>query len=175
MNVPVKPPIRRETMRIAGKRVETDGVVEVFNPYTNEVVGTVPAARPEHVREAFRTAKAFKATLTRYERQRILQRTAEILRDRTEEFARLITAESGLCWKDSLYEASRAYDVWSFAAQLTIKDDGEIYSCDISPNGMLRKIYTTRLPLLCMIYAVTPFYLSFIMVIHKLTTGIACT
>ena len=72
-------------MRIAGKRVETDGVVEVFNPYTNEVVGTVPAARPEHVREAFRTAKAFKATLTRFERQRILQRTAEILRDRTEE------------------------------------------------------------------------------------------
>ena len=62
-----------------------------------------------------------------------------MLRDRREDFARLITAESGLCWKDSLYEASRAYDVWSFAAQLTIKDDGEIYSCDISPNGKARK------------------------------------
>lgn len=173
MNAPVKPPIRRETMRIAGKRVETDGVVEVFNPYTNEVVGTVPAARPEHVREAFRTAKAFKATLTRYERQRILQRTAEILRDRTEEFARLITAESGLCWKDSLYEASRAYDVWSFAAQLTIKDDGEIYACDISPNGKQRKIYTTRMPLLGVISAITPFNHPLNMVSHKLAPAVA--
>src|SRR5918997_3219003 len=137
MNVQTKPTadIRHEGMRIAGKRVDVAERIEVFNPYNNAVVGTVPAARPEHVREAFAKARAFKPTLTRYERQQILQKTAEILRDRKEEFARLITAESGLCWKDSLYEASRAYDVWSFAAQLTIKDDGEIYSCDISPNG----------------------------------------
>jgi phosphonoacetaldehyde dehydrogenase len=173
MNAPVKPPIRRETMRIAGKRVETDSVVEVFNPYTNEVVGTVPAARPEHVREAFAKARTFKPALTRYERQQILQRTAEMLRDRTEEFARLITAESGLCWKDSLYEASRAYDVWSFAAQLTIKDDGEIYACDISPNGKQRKIYTTRMPLLGVISAITPFNHPLNMVSHKLAPAIA--
>ncbi|MDW4810016.1 aldehyde dehydrogenase family protein, partial [Escherichia coli] len=76
--------------------------VEVFNPYTNKVVGTVPAARPEHVRSAFAKAAAFKPKLTRYERQRILLRTAELLAGRKEEFARLITAESGLCWKDSL-------------------------------------------------------------------------
>ena len=173
MNVAVKPPPRREAMRIAGRRIETDDVVEVFNPYTNEVVGTVPAARPEHVRDAFAKAKAFRPTLTRYERQQILQRTAETLRDRREEFARLITAESGLCWKDSLYEASRAYDVWSFAAQLTIKDDGEIYSCDISPNGKSRKIYTTRLPLLGVISAITPFNHPLNMVSHKLAPAIA--
>ena len=154
-------------------RIETDDVVEVFNPYTNEVVGTVPAARPEHVRDAFAKAKAFRPTLTRYERQQILQRTAETLRDRREEFARLITAESGLCWKDSLYEASRAYDVWSFAAQLTIKDDGEIYACDISPNGKSRKIYTTRLPLLGVISAITPFNHPLNMVSHKLAPAIA--
>ncbi|MGO4263904.1 aldehyde dehydrogenase family protein, partial [Lysobacter sp. TAB13] len=121
MNANVNPPVRRETMRIAGKLVSTDDMVEVRNPYDNSVVGLVPAARPEHVREAFAKARAFKPTLTRYERQQILQKTAELLRDRKEEFARLITAEAGLCWKDSLYEASRAYDVWSFAAQLTIK------------------------------------------------------
>ncbi len=173
MNAPVKPPVRREAMRIAGKKVETGEVIEVFNPYTNEVVGTVPAARPEHVRDAFAKARAFKAKLTRYERQQILQRTAEILRDRKEEFARLITAESGLCWKDSLYEASRAYDVWSFAAQLTIKDDGEIYSCDISPNGKSRKIYTTRVPLMGVISAITPFNHPLNMVSHKLAPAIA--
>ena len=173
MNAPVKSPFRREAMRIAGKHVQTDDIVEVLNPYDNSVVGTVPAARPEHVRDAFARARAFKPKLTRYERQQILQRTAEMLRDRKEHFARLITAESGLCWKDSLYEASRAYDVWSFAAQLTIKDDGEIYSCDISPNGKARKIYTTRLPLLGVISAITPFNHPLNMVSHKLAPAIA--
>ena len=103
--------VRHEAMRIAGKRVETDHRIEVFNPYNGAVVGAVPAARPEHVREAFAKAKAFKPKLTRYERQQILLRTADLLAARKEEFAKIITAESGLCWKDSLYEAGRAYDV----------------------------------------------------------------
>ena len=99
------------------------------------------------MREAFAKAKAFKPKLTRYERQQILLKTADLLAARKEEFARIITAESGLCWKDSLYEAGRAYDVYSFAGQLTIKDDGETYACDISPQGKQRKIFTTRFPL----------------------------
>jgi phosphonoacetaldehyde dehydrogenase len=173
MNVMTKPAIRQESMRIAGRHVSTDEQIDVFNPYTNEVVGTVPAGRPEHVREAFAKAHAFKPRLTRYERQCILQRTAELLSERKEDFARLITAETGLCWKDGLYEASRAFDVWSFAAQLTCKDDGEIYSCDISPNGKNRKIFTTRLPLLGVISAITPFNHPLNMVSHKLAPAIA--
>lgn len=173
MNAPMKPAVRRESMRIAGKLVNTDETIEVLNPYNNEVVGTIPAGRPEHVREAFARARAYRPTLTRFERQRILQTTAEILRDRKDDFARLITAESGLCWKDSLYEASRAYDVWSFAAQLVIRDDGEIYSCDISPNGKNRKIFTMRTPLLGVISAITPFNHPLNMVSHKLAPAIA--
>jgi len=175
MNLQAKPvaEIRHEAMRIAGKRVETAERVEVLNPYNGAVVGTVPAARPEHVREAFAKAKAFKPKLTRYERQQILLRTAELLRDRKEQFARIITAESGLCWKDSLYEASRAYDVYSFAGQLTIKDDGEVYACDISPQGKQRKIFTTRMPLGGVISAITPFNHPLNMVSHKLAPAIA--
>ncbi|MHC1946434.1 phosphonoacetaldehyde dehydrogenase [Bradyrhizobium sp. UFLA06-06] len=167
------PAVRHEQMRIAGSLVDTDEHVEVFNPYTNKVVGTVPAARPEHVRSAFARAAAFKPKLTRYERQRILLRTAEILAGRKEEFARLITAESGLCWKDSLYEAGRAYDVYSFAGQLAIQDDGETFSCDISPQGKARKIFTTRTPLLGAISAITPFNHPLNMVSHKIAPAIA--
>jgi putative phosphonoacetaldehyde dehydrogenase len=174
MNIQIKPAaVRHEAMRIAGKRVETDQVVEVFNPYNGAVVGTVPAARGEHVREAFAKAKAFKPKLTRYERQQILLKTADLLVSRKEEFARLITAESGLCWKDSLYEAGRAYDVYSFAGQLTIKDDGETYACDISPQGKQRKIFTTRFSLNGVISAITPFNHPLNMVSHKLAPAIA--
>jgi putative phosphonoacetaldehyde dehydrogenase len=175
MNIQTKPvaAVRHEAMRIAGKRVETDQQIEVFNPYNGAVVGTVPAARPEHVREAFAKAKAFRPKLTRYERQQILLRTADLLAARKEEFAKIITAESGLCWKDSLYEAGRAYDVYSFAGQLTIKDDGETYACDISPQGKQRKIFTTRYPLNGVISAITPFNHPLNMVSHKLAPAIA--
>src|ERR1700732_229365 len=164
------PPVRHEQMRIAGVRVDTDERMDVYNPYTNKVIGTVPAARPEHVRSAFAKAKAFKSKLTRYERQQILLRTADILAGRKEGFARLITAESGLCWKDSLYEAGRAYDVYSFAGQLTIK---EVFSCDISPQGKARKIFTMRTPLLGTISAITPFNHPLNMVSHKIAPAIA--
>ncbi len=173
MNIQTKPPVRHEAMRIAGKKVETDQQIEVLNPYNGAVVGTVPAARPEHVREAFAKAAAFKPKLTRYERQQILMKTADLLSARKEDFARIITAESGLCWKDSLYEAGRAYDVYSFAGQLTIKDDGETYACDISPQGKQRKIFTTRYPLGGVISAITPFNHPLNMVSHKLAPAIA--
>ena len=175
MNIQSKPvaAIRHEGMRIAGKRVELDERIEVRNPHNGAVVGTVPAARAEDVRSAFAKAAAYKPKLTRYERQKILLRTAELLRDRKEEFARIITAESGLCWKDSLYEAGRAYDVYSFAGQLTIKDDGETYSCDISPQAKMRKIFTMRTPLRGVISAITPFNHPLNMVSHKLAPAIA--
>jgi len=175
MNIQTKlvPAVRHEAMRIAGKKIEVDQRIDVLNPYNGKVVGTVPAARPEHVREAFAKAKAFKPKLTRYERQQILLRTADLLAARKEEFAKIITAESGLCWKDSLYEAGRAYDVYSFAGQLCIKDDGETYACDISPQGKQRKIFTTRYPLGGVISAITPFNHPLNMVSHKIAPAIA--
>ena len=45
------------------------------------------------------------------------------------------------------YEVGRASDVLKFAAIESIKDDGSIFSCDISPNGKERKIFTLREPL----------------------------
>ena len=60
MNIQSQPTaaVRHETMRIAGKPVTTDERIEVLNPYNGAVVGTIAAARPEHVREAFAKAAA---------------------------------------------------------------------------------------------------------------------
>ena len=35
-------PVRREAMRIAGRKVSTDETIDVLDPYTGAVVGTVP-------------------------------------------------------------------------------------------------------------------------------------
>jgi putative phosphonoacetaldehyde dehydrogenase len=171
--VPAATKIRHETMRIAGRKVDTAERVDVLNPYTNEVVGTVPRGTQAHAREAFKIAAAYKPKLTRYERQKILMATAEKLAARREEIADVITAESGLCKKDSLYEVGRAYDVFSLSGQLAIKDDGEIFSCDITPHGKARRIYTTRQPLLGVISAITPFNHPLNMVAHKVAPAIA--
>jgi acyl-CoA reductase-like NAD-dependent aldehyde dehydrogenase len=96
-------PIRHETMRIAGDRVNNPRRIEVFNPYTAEVIGTVPKATVEDVRRAFSIAASFRSPLTRYERSQVLRRTADAIAQRREEIADLITAECGLSKKDSLY------------------------------------------------------------------------
>jgi putative phosphonoacetaldehyde dehydrogenase len=162
-----------EKMRIAGKLVDAAERLEVMNPYTGAVVATVPAADPRQVAEAFMIGHAYKPKLTKYDRQKILMKAAEILSRRREEIALLITAESGLCLKDSLYEVGRAYDVYSLAGQLAIRDDSEVYSCDITPHGKARKIYTMRTPVLGCISAITPFNHPLNMISHKLAPAIA--
>ena len=107
--------VLRAKMRIAGELVGGDRTLDVRNPYTGSVVGTVPKATVEEIRRAFAIAKGYKPTLTRHDRYRILYRAAEIIRDRTDEISDLITAECGLCKKDSLYEVGRACDVFVFA------------------------------------------------------------
>ena len=120
-----------ETMRIGGQKISGDaGSLEVFNPYNNEVVGTVPRASRGQVQQALQIAKEFKPKLTRYERQQILTKTAHLLVARRDEISDLITAEAGLSKKDSLYEVECAFDVFSLASQLCILDDGQIFSCD---------------------------------------------
>ncbi len=167
-----KTPVRHEPMRIAGRKVDADDVIEVRYPFTNEVIGTVPAGQASHAREAFEIAAAYRPKLTRYERQQILFKTAELLTARAAEISDLITMELGISKKDSLYEVGRAYDVFTLAAQMCINDDGEIYSCDLTPHGKARRIYTSREPLSA-ISAITPFNHPLNMVAHKIAPSIA--
>ena len=164
--------IKNESMRIAGKKVDAEKVIEVEYPYTKEIVGTVPAGNAEHAKKAFDIAANYTPKLTRYERQKILQKTAEKLVEKKEEISDLITYELGISKQDSLYEVGRAFDVFSLTAQLCIYDDGEIFSCDLTPHGKARKIFTVREPLKS-ISAITPFNHPLNMVAHKIAPSIA--
>ena len=131
--------VRHESLRIAGEKILRDRVIEVFNPYNGELVGTVPKATLADVQRAFAYAHAYRARLTRFERSQILRRAAEIVRERLDEISALITAEAGLCRKDSLYEAGRVSDVLIFGANEALKDDGQVFSCDLTPHGKKRR------------------------------------
>ena len=161
-----------EAMRIAGEKVTSDKTINVEYPFTGEVIGTVPAGTAEHARKALDIAANYQPKLTRYERQKILQTAAEVLVKRKEEISDIITLELGISKQDSLYEVGRAFDVFSLTAQLCIHDDGEIFSCDLTPHGKARKIFTIREPLTA-ISAITPFNHPLNMVAHKIAPSSA--
>jgi putative phosphonoacetaldehyde dehydrogenase len=175
MNQPLLKPteIHHEALRIAGERVYRDEVIEVTYPYTGEVIATVPKATLEDVRRAYRIARDYKPTLTRYERYKILMRAGDIIASRLDEISQVITRESGLCRKDSLYEVGRASDVLLFAANQALVDDGQVFSCDLTHHGKSRKVYTMKEPLLGVITAITPFNHPLNQVIHKVAPSIA--
>lgn len=160
-------------MRINGERVSRSSTLGVHNPYTNERIGHVPKARVDDVRRAFEVAAAYRPTLTRYERSDILRRAAEVVVRETPRISDLITLESGLCKKDSVYEAGRVRDVLLFGADAVLHDDGQVFSCDITPHGRQRRVYTQRDPLLGVISAITPFNHPMNQVAHKIVPAVA--
>ncbi|WP_253283277.1 phosphonoacetaldehyde dehydrogenase [Ruegeria sp. HKCCD7559] len=164
--------VRNEGMRIGGEIVFTDDTVPVLYPYTNEVVGHVPAGTAEHARRAFEIAANYKPKLTRYERSQILQRAGELIGEKRDYLAKWLTLELGICHQHAIYETKRAQDVYQFAAAEALKDDGEIFSCDLTHNGKARKIFTTREPVKA-ISAITPFNHPLNMVSHKIAPSIA--
>ncbi|QJR10180.1 Phosphonoacetaldehyde dehydrogenase [Usitatibacter rugosus] len=153
--------------------LKSSRVIEVHSPFTGTVSGTVPMATVDDVRQAFATARAYKSKLTRYDRASILQKAATLLRERVEAASDLITSESGLCKKDSIYEVGRVCDVLNFSATEALKDDGQSFSCDLTPHGKNRRVFTKREPLLGAISAITPFNHPMNQVAHKVAPSIA--
>ena len=164
-------------MRIAGEKVGADRsgerCIEVFNPFTGKCIGSVPKATLEEVQQAFAIAHAYKSRLTRFERSNILNKTAALVRERARQIANLISAEAGLGMKDATYEVGRVSDVLVFGANECLKDDGQIFSCDLTPHGKKRRVYTQRDPLLGVITAITPFNHPMNQVAHKVVPSIA--
>jgi aldehyde dehydrogenase (NAD+) len=157
---------------LAGKPVQTDRRLEVRYPYTSELTGTAALITPAHLDEAIRQALRGGEPLTRYQRFEVLDKARRLVAERAEEFAHLIRRESGLCIRETRYEVGRAQDVLQAAALEALKDDGQIFSGDVSPQGKARKIFTLREPLR-LIAAITPFNHPLNQVAHKVAPAIA--
>jgi len=158
--------------RVAGVPAGTGPLLQVRNPYSGALVGTVATVGRAEAEAAIAAATGFTATPTRYQRSEILDKTRVALEARREEFARIITSETGLALREARYEVGRTVDVLRFAAMEALRDDGQIFSCDVSAQGKPRKIFTTREPLRCAV-AITPFNHPLNQVAHKVGPAIA--
>jgi aldehyde dehydrogenase (NAD+) len=156
---------------VAGKAAgESEYIVK--SPYSGQAVGSVTMVGRAEVEQAIRAAISERPKLTRYQRYEILNRAGDLLAQRKDEFALGITRETGLCIREARYEIGRSQDVLRFCAIEALRDDGQIFSGDISPQGKPRKIFTTREPLSCAV-AITPFNHPLNQVAHKVGPAIA--
>jgi len=144
----------------------------IRSPYDGAVAGEVTTATRAHTLAAVAAAVGFRDTPTRYRRSAILDAARVALEARREEFALTITAEAGLALREARYEVGRTVDVLRFASMEALRDDGQIFSCDVSEQGRARKIFTTREPLRCAV-AITPFNHPLNQVAHKVCPAIA--
>lgn len=157
---------------IDGAEVMGDARFDVRYPYTGEVIGSAPKLDSQTVERTLTWAAGLDFELSRHERAQILNRIADKLEAEAADFARLITAESGLCIKDTTYEVRRAQDVFRFAAMEALRDNGQVFACDTSANGKKRRAYTVREPLR-LVAAITPFNHPLNQVAHKVAPSIA--
>ena len=144
----------------------------VRSPWSGREAGRVALAGRADIRDALARAAEADVPASRHERAEALFGVAARLAAHAEELARLVTAESGLCLKDTRHELRRAQDVFRFAAMEALRDDGETYACDTSANGRDRRAHTLRVPVR-LAAAITPFNHPLNQVAHKVAPAMA--
>ncbi|HKS37077.1 MAG TPA: aldehyde dehydrogenase family protein [Verrucomicrobiae bacterium] len=157
---------------VAGKPVASLNTLAIRSPYEGRVVGTVALASRADVEAAVSAALTFHDTPNRFQRFEILEATRRALENRREDFARWISSEAGLALRETRHEVGRTIDVLRFAAMEALRDDGQIFSGDVSAQGKPRKIFTVREPLRCAV-AITPFNHPLNQAAHKVAPAIA--
>ncbi len=111
-------------------------------------------------------------TLSGYARSTLLQKAAQLLQARQEEFARTMTAESGKPVTDARREVGRAIQTFSIAAEEAKRIGGEVVPLDWSPGMETYWGVTRRFPI-GPILGITPFNFPLNLVAHKVAPALA--
>lgn len=162
-------------MLIGGTWVSAEETIPVHDPHTNEVIDTVPRGTRDHVQQAVSAALegfAENRHLSSRERARILNRTAELLEDRQEEFAILIAREGSKTIREARKEAYRCTRTLRVSAEEATRLLGETISFDQQVGSENRRGYFYRFPI-GVIAAITPFNDPLNLVAHKIGPAIA--
>lgn len=162
-------------MLIGEKWVDKEEKIEVLNPYNNELIDTVPSGDRGDVDAAFQAAEeGFKINrnLPVHQRISVLYKTAEILKDRQEEFARMIATEGSKTIKEARKEVSRCIDTITISAEEARRIVGETIPFDSREGSENRVGYYCRFPI-GIILAITPFNDPLNLVTHKIGPAIA--
>jgi len=162
-------------MYIGGEWTDRDDKISVINPFNNSIVDTVPSATTDDVELAINSAVSGAkdiATLSGYERYQILRKAADLLEERTEDFARTITLEEGKVISEGRLEVSRAVQTMTLSAEESKRIHGEMVPLDGAPGWSGQLGFTLRVP--CgVVTAISPFNFPLNLVCHKVGPALA--
>jgi len=158
-----------------GKWVERGDPVEVRSPYDGTVVGRVFQGRREQAEAAVAAAGKGFGTMKRlpaFERQRMLRRVAQGIRERQNDFARTIAQEAGKPIKAARTEVERTIFTFTVAAEESTRIYGEYLPLDWQETTAGRWGIVRRFPV-GPIFGITPFNFPLNLVAHKVAPAIA--
>ena len=158
---------------IGGEWIETGTWLDVTSPYSGETVGRLASGGAAETTRALDAAEqALASPLPAYRRASILGTIAGLLTERSDEAARLISAEAGKPLKAARVEAERAASTYTFAAVEARKLTGETVPMDASAAGTGKLAFTLRRPI-GIVAAISPFNFPLNLVAHKLAPALA--
>lgn len=162
-------------MLLRNEWVDRDETIEVRDPQTGRVIGTIPQASESDVDAAIGAAVQGAATARKmgsYARATVLRDTANLVEQRAESFAQIIATEGVKTINEARKEVSRCVNVLNVSADASKHIEGETITFDSFPGGENRKGWYERVPL-GVISAITPFNDPLNLVAHKIGPAVA--
>ena len=161
---------------IGNELTKGTSVIPVVNPFTGEPFAEVCLADSVEIDKAIILAEeAFKKTrvLPSYQRSRICAEVASGIQDRSDEFSKIITQESGKPLIYARAEVARSVSTFEIASQEALRLDGEMLTLDITESAHGKAGLTRRFPI-GPIAGISPFNFPLNLVAHKVAPALAC-
>lgn len=162
-------------MLINGVSVDKNERIDVRNPFDNSVIDTVPLGSLQDTRKAILAANNAKKVMESFSSRRISQLLYDIHQDLSsqfDEFAEIMTLETGKPIKDSKLEMERSLDTLLLSAEESKRIYGETVPIDAGLAGENTIGFTLRIPV-GVVSAITPFNYPVNLALHKIAPAIA--
>ncbi len=160
---------------LAGKWVSTGKTLNVVNPYDGALVDSVAQCGPHEIDLALDAAVAALPEMREmepYKRADALAFIRDGLRERSEEFARVLSQENGKTIAESRLELARSAATFDIAVGEATRIQGEAFDLGINPMGAGRRALVRKYPV-GVVSAIAPFNFPLNLAIHKIAPAIA--
>lgn len=167
--------MEKYSMYINGEWVQSDSEIEVINPATDEVIGTVPSISEEQLEQAIdHSYSAFRSwrKKTAYERAELLGKWYQLLDKNKKSIAETLTKEQGKPYKEALGEVMYANNFVEWYKE----EAKRIYGETMPASQENKRILIQKQPV-GVVAAITPWNFPAAMITRKVAPALAagCT
>ena len=161
---------------VAGKFITTKNILNVEEPYTQEIFAHTFLATPENFETATLAAEKVReecAQLPTFKRYQILKEIAEKMTERKPEISKILAQESGKPMMYAMGEVDRAIQTFVIASEEAKRIPGEeLMRMDWTPAGTGKMGVIKQFPV-GPVAAIAPFNFPLNLAVHKLAPAIA--